>query len=188
MDGASFAPVVISRSAVTRHLAMSGFGLLLCAPLFASPAPGFVSPAIWYGLAALYSAALLFVTIFCLRALVDRRPRLWTDGDTLCFRRAFFGVARAPLDQIERLQLLLYRQRIQHLHIVLKREALRDPRVTGCHRARPLIDLSRLRGRLVISLFAYYAVPLEEIAQQLSVLSKAPIVRKEMRIFRRSGS
>ena len=120
MDGASFAPVFISRSAVTPRLAIGGFGLLLCAALFASPAPGFVSPLLWYGLAAPYTALSLLGSIFLVRALLDRRPRLWTDGDTLCFRRAFIGVARTPLDQIERLQLLLYRQRIQHLHIVLK--------------------------------------------------------------------
>ena len=134
------------------------------------------------------SSSLVARSIFLVRALLDRRPRLWTDGDTLCFRRAFFGVARTPLDQIERLQLLLYRQRIQHLHIVLKGEAMRDPRVSGCRRAWSFPDILKLRGRLVISVFDFYAAPLDEIAQQLSVWSGAPIIRKELRIFRRSGS
>ncbi len=110
------------------------------------------------------------------------------DGDTLCFLRAFFGVARAPLDQIERLQVLSYRQSVQLLNIVLKVEAMRDPRVSGCRRAWPFPDLLKLRGRLVISVYDFYAAPLDDIAQQLSILSGAPIVRKEMRIFRRSAS
>ncbi len=110
------------------------------------------------------------------------------DGDTLCFRRAFFGVARAPLDQIERLQVLSYRQTVQQLNIVLKVEAVRDPRVSSCRRARRFPDLLKLRGQLVISVHDHYAVPVEEIAQQLSALSNAPFVLRELRIFRRSGS
>ncbi len=169
MDAPSFAPVAIRRSAASRHLVTCGVSLLLCAVLLASPAPYFDPPIFWLGLLGTLAAFLLSSSIFLVRALVDRRLRLWMDGDTLCLRRAFFGVARAPLDQIERLQVLSYRQAVQQLHIVLKVEAMRDPRVTGCHRAWPLIDLSKLRGRLVISLFDYYAVGLEEIVQRLAV-------------------